>query len=55
MFHRERGEGCVSFDIVRPLRYVEADAYRKPWEEFFASYQGPDWLRVSRPEHHYGR
>lgn len=31
----------VSFDLVPPLRYVGADAYRKPWEEAFASYQGP--------------
>jgi ketosteroid isomerase-like protein len=31
----------VSFDIVPPLRYVGADAYRKSWEETFSSFQGP--------------
>jgi ketosteroid isomerase-like protein len=31
----------VSFDIVPPLQYVGADAYRKRWEETFSSFQGP--------------
>ncbi len=31
----------VSFDIVPPLRYLGADAFRKAWEEVFASFQGP--------------
>lgn len=31
----------VAFDIVPPLRYVGADAYRKPWEEVFSAFQGP--------------
>jgi ketosteroid isomerase-like protein len=31
----------VSFDIVPPLRYMGADAYRKQWEEAFSSFQGP--------------
>ncbi len=31
----------VAFDIVPPLRYVGVDAYRKPWEEVFSSFQGP--------------
>jgi len=31
----------VSFDIVPPLRYMGADAYRKRWEETFSSFQGP--------------
>jgi len=31
----------VSFDIVPPLRYVGADAFRKVWEEVFSVYQGP--------------
>jgi ketosteroid isomerase-like protein len=31
----------VSFDLVPPLRYVGADAYRKRWEETFSSFQGP--------------
>jgi uncharacterized protein (TIGR02246 family) len=31
----------VSFDIVPPLRYIGADAFRKVWEEVFSVYQGP--------------
>jgi len=31
----------VSFDIVPPLRYRGADAFRKVWEEVFSVYQGP--------------
>ncbi len=31
----------VVFDIVPPLRYLGADAYRKNWEEWFATWQGP--------------
>ena len=31
----------VSFDIVPPLRYRGADAFRKVWEEVFSSFQGP--------------
>jgi ketosteroid isomerase-like protein len=31
----------VSFDIVPPLQYVGADAYRKHWEEAFSSLPGP--------------
>ncbi len=31
----------VAFDIVPPLQYVGADAYRKRWEETFSSFQGP--------------
>ncbi len=31
----------VSFDIVPPLRYQGADAFRKVWEQVFASYRGP--------------
>ena len=31
----------VSFDIVPPLQYVGADAFRKVWEEVFLVYQGP--------------
>ena len=30
----------VSFDIVPPLRYIGADAFRKVWEEVFLVYQG---------------
>ncbi len=31
----------VSFDIVPPLRYMGADAFKKRWEEVFLVYQGP--------------
>src|ERR1051326_2117965 len=31
----------VSFDIVPPLQYVGADAYRKHWQEGLSSLPGP--------------
>jgi ketosteroid isomerase-like protein len=31
----------VSFDIVPPLQYVGANAYRKHWEEGLSSFPGP--------------
>src|SRR5207245_7227441 len=31
----------VSFDIVPPLRYRGADAFRNVWEETFSAFQGP--------------
>jgi ketosteroid isomerase-like protein len=31
----------VSFDIVPPLRYIGADAFREVWEEVLSSFQGP--------------
>ena len=31
----------VSFDIVPPLQYVGAKAFRKAWEAVFSSFQGP--------------
>lgn len=31
----------VSFDVVPPLQYVGADAFRKVWEELFSWFQGP--------------
>ena len=31
----------VSFDIVPPLQYVGAEAFRKAWEAVFSSFQGP--------------
>jgi uncharacterized protein (TIGR02246 family) len=31
----------VSFDIVPPLRYMGADAFRKVWEAVFSSFQSP--------------
>ena len=30
----------VSFDIVPPLQYIGADAFRKAWEAVFTSFQG---------------
>jgi len=33
--------GVVSFDIVPPLQYVGAKAFRKAWEAVFSSFQGP--------------
>jgi ketosteroid isomerase-like protein len=29
------------FDVVPPRQYVGARAYRKDWEDFFASFSGP--------------
>ncbi len=29
------------FDLAPPLQYVGRDAYRKNWEEWFATWQGP--------------
>ena len=29
------------YDLAPPLRYSGADAYRKNWDEWFASFQGP--------------
>ena len=29
------------FDLAPPLQYRGADAYRKKWEEWFASWEGP--------------
>lgn len=34
-------ESLVVFDVVPPRQYVGADAYRKDWEEFFATLKGP--------------
>ena len=31
----------VVFDVAPPRQYVGADAYRKDWESFFATFQGP--------------
>jgi len=31
----------VSFDIVPPLRYIGAEAFRNLWEQVFSSVQGP--------------
>jgi uncharacterized protein (TIGR02246 family) len=31
----------VAFDVVPPMQYVGAEAFRKPWQEAFERYQGP--------------
>jgi uncharacterized protein (TIGR02246 family) len=31
----------VVFDVVPPLQYTGADAYRKDWQDTFAAYPGP--------------
>jgi ketosteroid isomerase-like protein len=31
----------VAYDIVPPLQYVGANAYRKDYEQFLAQYEGP--------------
>src|SRR5262245_47129001 len=31
----------VSFDIVPPLQYIGADAFREVWEDVFSTFQGP--------------
>jgi uncharacterized protein (TIGR02246 family) len=30
----------VAFDVVPPLRFVGAEAYRKVWQEIFATFEG---------------
>jgi uncharacterized protein (TIGR02246 family) len=37
----------VSFDLVPPMQHVGIAAYRRPWEETFASFQGPIGYQVS--------
>jgi uncharacterized protein (TIGR02246 family) len=36
----------VSFDVIPPLRYVGADAYRKDWEQGFAMSQGQGQFEI---------
>jgi uncharacterized protein (TIGR02246 family) len=33
------GEALLVFDVVPPLQYVGADAYRKDWQDFFGGYK----------------
>ena len=37
----------VSFDLVPPMQYVGIAAYRRPWEETFASFEGRIGYQVS--------
>ncbi len=33
------GEALLVFDVIPPLQYVGADAYRKDWRDFFGGYK----------------
>jgi uncharacterized protein (TIGR02246 family) len=35
------GQALFVFDVVPPRQYVGAAAYRKDWQTFFASFEGP--------------
>ena len=35
------GDALIAFDVVPPLQYKGADAYRKDYGEFFAQFDGP--------------
>jgi len=37
----------VVFDVVPPLQYTGADAYRKDWQDTFAAYPGPVDFAIS--------
>jgi ketosteroid isomerase-like protein len=37
----------VSFDLVPPMQHVGIAAYRRPWEETFASFEGRIGYEVS--------
>jgi uncharacterized protein (TIGR02246 family) len=37
----------VSFDLVPPMQHVGIAAYRRPWEETFASFESPIGYQVS--------
>jgi ketosteroid isomerase-like protein len=37
----------VSFDLVPPMQYVGVAAYRRPWDETFASFEGQIGYAVS--------
>jgi|Tabmets5t2r1_1033131.scaffolds.fasta_scaffold47277_3 uncharacterized protein (TIGR02246 family) len=37
----------VSFDLVPPMQHVGIAAYRRPWEETFASFAGPIGYQVT--------
>jgi uncharacterized protein (TIGR02246 family) len=40
-------ESLVVFDVVPPRQYVGAKAYRKDWQDFFASVKGPLKFEIS--------
>ncbi|HUD21528.1 MAG TPA: nuclear transport factor 2 family protein [Acidobacteriaceae bacterium] len=37
----------VAFDVIPPLQYAGADAYRKDWQDTFAMYPGPADLSIN--------
>jgi uncharacterized protein (TIGR02246 family) len=39
----------VLFDLVPPLQYVGRDAYRKNWEEWFATWRGQIGYEMQNP------
>jgi ketosteroid isomerase-like protein len=41
------GQGLVVFDVVPPRQYVGAAAYRKDWQNFFATLKGPPKFTIS--------
>jgi ketosteroid isomerase-like protein len=40
-------QDVVAFDIATSLRYLGADEYRKNWDEWFPTWQGPINLKMS--------
>jgi uncharacterized protein (TIGR02246 family) len=40
-------ESLVVFDVTPPRQYVGAKAYRKDWEDFFATFKGPAKLELT--------
>jgi uncharacterized protein (TIGR02246 family) len=40
-------ESLLVFDVVPPRQYVGAKAYRKDWQDFFASVKGPLKFEIS--------
>lgn len=41
------GETLVVFDVVPPRQYVGAAAYRKDWQTFFNSFEGPVTIELT--------
>ncbi|MGP8260725.1 MAG: YybH family protein [Acidobacteriaceae bacterium] len=37
----------IAFDMIPPLQYAGADAYRKDWQDTFAMYPGPADISIS--------
>jgi ketosteroid isomerase-like protein len=41
------GPGLFVFDVVPPRQYVGADAYKKDWQSFLATFKGPVKFTIS--------